>query len=168
MRKWLVRSGWFAALGIALAGCATGSTVNPSTSTPGSSTSTTNLTSTAGAAYQTAFNTMNTAFNADIPAQNGSDPTAMAAAINNEVTVMQTFDTAVQAIQFPTGDQADVQTLLNADTALEGALGTLAANTNSTANYNAIFDTVQPDQTAATAAQHALARDLGLTFSSSG
>jgi hypothetical protein len=125
------------------------------------------LTASANAAYLTAFNTMSSGLNADIPAQNGSDPTAATTAINNEVTVLQTFDSAIQAIQFPSSDQTDVQTVLTADTALETALGTLAVNTGDVTNYNAIFDTVQPDQTAATAAQDALGRDVGLTVTGS-
>jgi hypothetical protein len=108
---------------------------------------------------------MNDAVNADIPAQNkaGTDPTGATTAINDEASARQTFDTAVQAITFPASDQADAQTVLSADASLEGVLGTLAVNTNDISNYNAIFDTVTPAQSAFTAADNALSNELGLT-----
>lgn len=141
-----------------------------STTTTGAPPSTTDLTATASAAYASAFNTMESGLNAQIPAQNAADtdPSGATTAINTEVTVLQTFDTAIEAIQFPPADQSDVQAVLNADAAWEQGLGTLAVNTNDTANYNSVFDTVQPEQTAATAAQDALGRDLGLSITSSG
>jgi hypothetical protein len=103
------------------------------------------------------------AVNADIPGQNSSDSGTSAAAINNEVTARQTFDTAVQAISFPSSAQSDAQSVLNTDAALEQVLGTLAANTGDVANYNSIFATVQPADSAFTAANAALESDLGLT-----
>ena len=114
---------------LAVAGCG-GSTSAPGGGTHTSSrTATADLKAAAATAYASAFNTMIDAVNVDVPKQNkvGTDPTGAAAAINDEVTVRQTFDTAVSAITFPSSDQADAQAVLSADAALEGAvLGTLA------------------------------------------
>jgi hypothetical protein len=154
-------------VGVLTAACSSGTPAAITATTSRASTSTTDLTAAAAAAYLTAYNTMSSGLSADIPGQNSSDPTTSTNAINNEVTVLQTFDTAVQGIQLPSSADADAQTVLNADAALESALGTLAVNTNDVSNYNSVFDTVQPDETTATADQTALARDLGLTFSSS-
>lgn len=136
------------------------------TKTPGtSSTPTTDLTAAASTAYATAFNTMIDAVNADIPGQNAAstNPAGATTAINNEVTARQTFDTAVQAISFPSSAQSDAQSVLNTDAALEQALGTLAVNTGDIGNYNSVFDTVTPADNAFTAANAALESDLGLS-----
>jgi hypothetical protein len=115
--------------------------------------------------YETAFNAMIATVNAEIPIQNTAQahPENAATAITAEVTAYQTFDTAVQAITFPTPDQADAQAVLNADASLESVLGTLSVNTDNISNYNAIFDTVTPAQSASTAADNALGNELGLT-----
>jgi hypothetical protein len=130
-------------------------------------TPTTDLEAVASSAYEGAYNTMQSGLNADVAGQNSSDPTTSENAINDEVTVLQAFDSAVENIQFPAEDQSDAQTVLNDDAAWENGLGTLAVNTDNTDNYNQVFDTVQPEQTAAQAAQVALARDLGLSSSGS-
>ncbi len=102
------------------------------------------------------------AVNQDIPNQNSTDPTVSAAAINDEVTTRQTFDTSVSAITFPAADQADAQAVINADAALEADLGTLAANTNDVSNYNSIFTTVLSAQSTFTSADAGLSSELGL------
>ncbi|MFZ0129245.1 MAG: hypothetical protein WAL77_07465 [Candidatus Dormiibacterota bacterium] len=119
----------------------------------------------AASAYSTAFNAMVTAVNAQIAEQNkaSTDPTGAAAAINAQISARQTFDTAVQAITFPPADAADVQAVLSADAALENVMGTLAANTDNISNYNAIFNTVTPAQSALTAADASLSGELGLS-----
>ena len=168
-RRWaILGSATFAIVGAAGCGSATpsgGSTTITSGSGSTSNSSAAATAAAAGAAYVTAFNTMNDAVNADIPAQNkaGTDPTGATTAINDEASARQTFDTAVQAITFPASDQADAQAVLSADASLESVLGTLAANTNDIGNYNSIFDTVTPAQSAFTAADNALSNELGLT-----
>jgi hypothetical protein len=100
----------------------------------------------------------------DIPKQNkaSTDPAGATAAINDMVSLRQTFDTAVAAITFPDADKSDAQAVLSADASLESALGTLAANTDNIPNYNSIFPTTLSAQSAFTAADAALSRDLGL------
>src|ERR1035438_7535311 len=59
-------------------------------------------------AYISAFNTMNDVANAQTSAKNdGTDPSAQSAAWESEVTALQTFDTAVGQIDFPSADIAD-------------------------------------------------------------
>lgn len=121
--------------------------------------------STAANQYVSAYNTMNNAVNADVAKQNtdGSNPTALTAVIDDQIAARHTFDTAVAAITFPAADGADVKSLIAADVALENDLGTLAANTTDTANYNSVFATVTSAQGAFAAAATTLENDLGLT-----
>jgi hypothetical protein len=148
---------------VATAGCGSGSTSGSKTST--SPAASADLTATASAAYAAAFNIMNSAVNADIPKQNkaATDPTGAAAAISDEVSARQTFDSSVSAITFPTADAADVQAVISADAALENALGTLSANTDNIPNYNSIFPTVTTAEGSFTAADAALSGKLGLS-----
>jgi hypothetical protein len=151
-----------------LAAC--GSTAGPGSSTAATPTptpaptATVDLTAAASSAYAAAYNTMNSGVNADIPKQNkaSTDPAGATAAINDMVSLRQTFDTAVAAITFPDADKSDAQAVLSADASLESALGTLAANTDNIPNYNSIFPTTLSAQSAFTAADAALSRDLGL------
>jgi len=153
-------------IGISLAACSSGSPSKQSGGSGGatSTTSTTaDLTAAASAAYGAAYNTMQTADNAGIDQQNSSDQSTQIAGINARVQVRQTFDTAIQAIQFPTSAQTDAKAVLSADVALETALGDLSVNVNDTANYNSVFQTVSTDLSAFAAADAALSSDLGLT-----
>jgi hypothetical protein len=128
-----------------------------------STTSTIDPTVAASTAYVAAYNTMNTGENAQVAIQNGTDPTATGAAINQRITLRQTFDQAVKAITFPSNATSDASKVLTADASLESSLGTLSANTSDTANYNQIFVTVTQDEATFAAADTALANDLGLT-----
>jgi|ERR1700688_1873989 len=118
----------------------------------------------AGAAFVPASNTMNKAENLDIPSQNAvdTDPAGASAAINDRVSIHHTFDTTVSAIRFPDCTKADARRVLDADAALERALGTLASNTNDISTYNSLFRIVTPAQSAFAAADTALSGDLGL------
>ena len=158
---------------LALGACrTTAATSHPGTIAPtslppttqASTTTTIDLTAVAGTQYVAAFNKMNTAFNAQIPAQNraSTDPSGATTAINAEIRAQRTFDSTVQDIAFPTSDQADARGVLTADAALESAEGTLSVNTDDIANYNSVFDTVTPVQNAFDAANTALSNDLGL------
>ncbi len=153
---------------LGLAGCG-GTSAPVSSSSNGAASSsaptpTADLTAAASSAYLTAYNTMNQAVNVDIPRQNtaSTDPTGAAAAINDMASLRQTFDTAVAVITFPNADASDVHAVLNADASLESTLGTLAANTDNITNYNSIFSTMLSAQSAFTAADAALSRDLSL------
>lgn len=118
---------------------------------------------TAANAYSTAFNAMETADAPNIAKENSSVSATSASGINGLVTDHQDFDTAIQSITFPSAGQADVKTVLSADSAYESSLQTLAANVGDVANYNAVFDTVVPLQSAFNSAAAALATELGLT-----
>jgi len=139
--------------------------VNPTSGAAPSASTTTSPTAAAAAAYVSAYNSMIGAEDPEISAQNadGSDPTAQSNDINSRITTRQTFDTAVQAITFPSAAQADAQKEISADAALEDALGQLSANTGDVGNYNSIFDTVTTAEAQFAAADAALSSDLGVT-----
>jgi hypothetical protein len=61
------------------------------------------------------------------------------------------------------GQPADISSVLSADAAVENALGTLAANTDSLSNYNSLFTSFQAAQSTFVSADSAVARDLGQT-----
>lgn len=145
--------------------CGTASAATTSQPAVAAATPTPDLTGAASAAYADAFNTMNTAEAADIPKENSTDPSVSTAGINEGVTLRETFDTAVGAIQFPESMKADVQAVLSADASLESLLGELGANTDNIQNYNSIFTTMTSGEAAFKAADAALSRDLGLTNS---
>jgi hypothetical protein len=140
-------------------------TLPPTTQPP--TTTTIDVSAVASTQYLAAFNKMTTAYNAQVPAQNGTDPGAVTAAINAEIRAQQAFDSTVQGITFPTSDEADAQAVLTADAALESAEGTLSVNTDNVDNYNSVFDTVTPARNASNAANTTLGNDLGLVFSAS-
>jgi hypothetical protein len=114
-------------------------------------------------AYVAAFNVMTTAVNAGIAQQNSGDPATSAGGINAEVAAYKAFDAALANLRLPGSARTDAQKLLNVDAALEQVLGTLALNTGNVDNYNQIFNTVTPAETAVTSAQTALNNDLGVT-----
>jgi hypothetical protein len=159
-----------AACGIlGLAGC--GGTAGPArtssnaATSPSAPTPTADLTAAASSTYLAAYNVMATAENLDIPKQNkaSTDAAGATAALNDRVSVRQAFDTAVGAITFPDADKADVAAVLNADSSLESALGTLAVNTDSIPNFNLLFPTVVTAENAFRSADAALSRDLNLS-----
>jgi len=165
-RRDAVRVSWIGLIGcvlllVACGASSTGGSSAASSSAP-PATATPDLAAAAATAYSAAFNTLNQGEGVDIPKQNGSDPTVSAAAINDRVRLRQAFDSAVSAITFPSGDQSDARAVLDADSALESALGTLAANTDSVSNYNGIFPTVLSAENAFKSADAAISRDLHL------
>jgi hypothetical protein len=97
---------------------------------------------------------------------NSSDPTTSTDGINGIVLDHDTFDGTIQALSFPAADKTDARGTLNADAAYEAAMQTLALNTNDVDNYNGVFDTTIPLQSAFQSAVQALGGDLGITFSS--
>jgi hypothetical protein len=107
---------------------------------------------------------MSQADNADIANQNSQDQATSIASVDDRVVVHQTFDQMLNSISFPTAATADVRTVVNADAALERALGTFAVNRNDVDAYNSIFQTVVTLQTAFIGALSALAHDLGLSL----
>lgn len=130
-------------------------------------TTTTDPTATAAAAYVTAYNALIAAVNPGVAQQNSGDPTTATTGINAEVAGYQAFDTALQSINWPSSAQSDAQAVLNADSALENALGTLALNTGNVYNYNQVFNTVTPAENTQVAAVKALANDVGDTIGNS-
>lgn len=130
-------------------------------------TTTTDPTAAAGAALVTAYNTMIAAVNPGVAQQNSGDPATETSGINAEVAGYQAFDSALQAISWPSNAQSDAQAVLNADSALENALSTLALNTGNVSNYNQVFDTVTPAENTQVAAIKALANDVGDTIGNS-
>jgi hypothetical protein len=107
---------------------------------------------------------MSQADNADIAKQNSQDEAISIASIYDRVSVHRTFDQMLQSISFPSAAAADARTVINADAALEDALGKLAANRNDVNSYSSIFGTVVSLQTAFIGALTALAHDLGMSL----
>jgi hypothetical protein len=130
-------------------------------------TTTTDPTAAAAAAYVTAYNALGAAVNPGVVQQNSGDAATETTGINAQVAGYQAFDSALQAITWPSNAQSDAQAVLNADSALENALATLALNTGNVNNYNQVFDTVTPAENAQAAAVKALANDVGDTIGNS-
>lgn len=118
---------------------------------------------TAGNQMISADNTNLANFNALTTA--GGSPATATAGINATIQDHQTFDAAINGISFPAADSADGNSVLNADSAYENDLATLAVNTNDVGNYNSVFDTVLPLQSAFQAALTTLDSDFGITSS---
>lgn len=114
-----------------------------------------------------AINKMINADNANLAAFNSSTPATATAGINATIADHQALDSTLQGIAVPASDQSDVSNLLKADAAYENALATLAVNTDSVANYNSVFNTVVPLQSAFQAALSAVGTDFGITFNAS-
>jgi hypothetical protein len=102
--------------------------------------------------------------NADIANQNSPDEATSIASVDNRVIVHQTFDQMLNSISFPSTAAADARAVINADAALEEALGTFAMNRNDVNAYNSIFQTIVTLQTAFIGALSALAHDLGVSL----
>jgi hypothetical protein len=107
---------------------------------------------------------MSQADNADISRQNSQDEAIAIGSIYDRVGVHQTFDQMLQSISFPSAAAADARIVVNADAALEEALGALAASWNDANTYNLIFGTIVSLQTAFMGVLTALAHDLGVSL----
>jgi hypothetical protein len=100
--------------------------------------------------------------NAAIAEENSSDPSTSTAGWNARLAARQTYDKAVQGINFPSSFASDAQGVDSADVALESIMGTISVNTNDVTNYNALFAQEQTAEAAFQSAQSKLSNDLGL------
>jgi hypothetical protein len=114
-----------------------------------------------------AENKMIDADNANLANFNSQAAATETAGINATIQDHQTFDSALSAISFPSADGAAVTAVLSADAAYESSLGTLAVNTGDVTNYNSVFDTMVPLQSAFEAALTTLDGDFGITAAAS-
>jgi hypothetical protein len=118
----------------------------------------------AASAFATAAKLMSQADDADIAKQNSQDEAISIASIYDRVIVHQTFDQRLQSISFPSSAVADMHAVVNADAALERALGALAANRNDVNTYDSLFGTVVSLQTTFIGALTVLAHDLRVSL----
>jgi hypothetical protein len=157
-----------------MVGCGSGAAAGAPTSTPATTASAipaptpmpTADINIVASGYSAAWNTFEfTDYNIDVKKQNkwGLHTQQIKDAINHEVVDGQNFDTAIAALDTSglPAIAADIAAELAADASLENAEGTLALNTDSVINYNAVFSIMETAQGAFTAADATTSRALG-------
>lgn len=103
-------------------------------------------------------------FNQGVKEQNSSNPPTTEAGIKLEIKAINSFNSKLGSIHYPSSDKEALNKVLNSDSVLASLDGTLAINTENVSNYNSLFPGVETAQANSTAAIAALAHKLGLAW----